>query len=121
LEWLKQPREQLPEEWIGQNERWPTRLADVLALIIAWWITFTVVLLLLFTLDFNPIDIGAGKTFLAGDIKMSSFSYWFSLDARLILTQQVLWPQPSNPMLTEVSHLLAASSLHSRRWECLRS
>ena len=47
LEWLKQPREQLPE-WIGQDERWLTRPADVLALIMAWWITFTVVLLLLF-------------------------------------------------------------------------
>jgi hypothetical protein len=33
---------------------------DVLAPIMAWWITFTVVLLLLFAFGFNPIGIGAG-------------------------------------------------------------
>lgn len=91
LEWLKQPREQLPEEWTGQNERWLTRPTDdVLALIMAWWITFTVVLLLLFALGFNPIGIGAGMTFLVGEISISLFSYLFSLSVRLILMQQVL-------------------------------
>ena len=38
------------------------RLTDVLAPIMAWWITFTVVLLLLFAVGFNPIGIGAGMT-----------------------------------------------------------
>lgn len=32
---------------------------DVLAPIMAWWITFTVVLLLLFAVGFNPVGIGA--------------------------------------------------------------
>ena len=120
LKWLKQPREQLPE-WIGQNERWLTRPADVLALIMAWWIIFTVVLLLLFALGFNPIGTGAGMTFLAGEISISLFSYLFSLSVRLILMQQVLWPRPSNPLLTEASHLLEAFSLHWRQWGCLGS
>ncbi len=120
LEWLKQPREQL-SKWIEQNERLLTRPADVLALIMAWWITFMIVLLLLFALSFNPIDIGAGMTFLAGEISISLFSYLFSLGVRLILMQQVLWPRPSNPLLTEASHLLKAFSLHWRQWGCLES
>ncbi|KAA6409168.1 MAG: ifi-6-16 domain-containing [Lasallia pustulata] len=51
LEWLKQPH--------------------VLVLITVWWITFTVVLLLLFAVGFNPSGIGAG-TLAAG---FQSYAY----------------------------------------------
>ena len=37
----------------------------------AWWITFTVVLLLVFAVGFNPVGIGAGESF--GGLKASSF------------------------------------------------
>ena len=62
-----------PISWIGLSSlvgnywhsgfgRINNRLTDVLAPIMAWWITFTVVLLLLFAVGFNPIGIGAGMT-----------------------------------------------------------
>lgn len=36
--------------------------ADVLALIMAWWITFTVVMSLLMTVGFGPVGVGAGTS-----------------------------------------------------------
>ena len=50
------------------------RLTDVLALIMAWWITFTVVLVLVSALGFNPVGVGAGMTFLANKLQSLSFS-----------------------------------------------
>lgn len=38
------------------------RTLDVLAPIMAWWITFTVVILLLFAVGFNVPGIGAGTS-----------------------------------------------------------
>ena len=61
VEWLKQPRKYLfisPRLSKGPN----ASSIDVLALVMAWWITFTVVLLLLFAIGFNPIGIGAGAS-----------------------------------------------------------
>ncbi len=119
LKWLKQSREQL-SKWIEQNERWLTRSADVLTLIMTWWIIFTIVLLLLFALSFNSIDIDADMTFLADEISISLFSYLFFLSVRLILMQQILWSRPFNSLLTKTSHLLKTFSLHWRQWECLK-
>lgn len=43
----------------------------MLVLIMTWWITFTVVLLLLCAVGFNPVGIGAGMTFSADGITTS--------------------------------------------------
>ena len=119
LKWLKQFREQLSKR-IEQNERWLTRSADVLTLIMTWWIIFTIVLQLLFALSFNSIDIDADMTFLTDEISISLFSYLFFLSVRLILMQQILWSRSFNSLFTKTSHLLKTFLLHWHQWECLR-
>ena len=119
LKWLKQFHEQLSKR-IKQNERWLTRSADVLTLIMTWWIIFTIVLQLLFALSFNFIDIDADMTFLTDEISISLFSYLFFLSVRLILMQQILWSRSFNSLFTKTSHLLKTFSLHWHQWECLR-
>ena len=57
LDWAEQPRLQsLPYVVLNTDE-----LSDIMILIITWTTTFTVILLLLSAVGFNPIGIGAGK------------------------------------------------------------
>lgn len=61
--WLKKPLEYLPL-YILKHSRADNCL-DVLALVMAWWITFTVVLTLLWTVGFGPVGVGAGMSHLS--------------------------------------------------------
>ncbi|KAJ5380023.1 uncharacterized protein N7496_002451 [Penicillium cataractarum] len=50
--------ETLPE-WFTQIWEWLLR-PDILTIITAWWITFTVVMIIIFCLGFGPVGIAAG-------------------------------------------------------------
>jgi hypothetical protein len=64
LEWISQPRRFLSSMiWHTDTcyikaKRW---LKDVLAVIIAWAVTFTVVCIIILGLGFGPVGVGAGK------------------------------------------------------------
>jgi hypothetical protein len=61
VEWLRQPREHI----LTHNrvkERSIDNTTDVLAVILAWAITFTIIMTLLSVVGFGPIGIGAGMS-----------------------------------------------------------
>jgi len=57
IEWLKQPRKSVSRELRRSTA---DRSPDVLTLVMAWCITFTIVLILTLTVGFGLIGIGAG-------------------------------------------------------------
>ena len=59
-EWLKQPRKIMMARSNVKAELMSS--VDVLAVIFAWWITFTVIVTIVLALGFGPMGVGAGKT-----------------------------------------------------------
>ena len=109
LEWFKQPRMRFRVSMRSSRpSSWYQRLTDIIALILTFCITFSVVLFLLGLIGFNPIGIGAGRSYVLASVFFADLK----LRIRLIIV--------TNRYSGSGFPVIHVRRLHTGRWPLCR-